>query len=304
MQLKIFRTLWGAGEDYAAIAAAARHAGFDGLEGGLPADAHGVRALKVALGAQGLDYIGEICTGGSHGAWWIPLRHADVEAHLRSVEDGLARLAASGLEPLFVNCMGGLDAWPLAASVDFFGRAMALGAAYGVTLCFETHRARSMFSPWATQAIVEALPDIRLTCDFSHWCVVAERLIDEEVEALAAVCPRALHIQCRVGYEQGPQVPHPAAPEYRYALEAHQRWWEQVWGAQRARGLAVTTMTPEFGPNGYLQRAPFGGPPAGDLWEINRWMADTERAHFAHWLASSASPDRCGTGSQPAVKET
>ena len=292
MELKIFRTLWGAGGDHAAIAADARDAGFDGLEGGLPEAAHEVRALASALAAHGLDYIGEICTGGSSGAYWIPARRASVEDHLRSVEEGLQRLAASGLEPLFVNCMGGLDAWPLAASIDFFGRAMALGAAHGVTLSFETHRARSMFSPWATQAIVEALPDILITCDFSHWCVVAERLIDDEVEALAAVCPRAFHVQCRVGYEQGPQVPHPAAPEYRYALEAHQRWWEMAWTARRARGQRVLTMTPEFGPNGYLQAAPFGGQPVGDLWEINRWMAETERAHFADWLAAFASPVR------------
>jgi sugar phosphate isomerase/epimerase len=290
MKLKIFRALWGGGDDHAASAAAARDAGFDGLEGGLPTDLGGVRALASALAAHGLDYIAEICTGGSNGAYWIPARRASVEDHLRSVEDGLQRLAASGIEPLFVNCMGGLDAWPIAASIDFFGRAMALGAAHGVTLSFETHRARSMFSPWSTQAIVEALPDILITCDFSHWCVVAERLIDDEVEALTTVCPRAFHIQCRVGYEQGPQVPHPAAPEYRYALEAHQRWWEMAWTARRACGQRTLTMTPEFGPNGYLQAAPFSGKPAGDLWEINRWMAETERAHFADWLAASASP--------------
>jgi len=94
-------------------------------------------------------------------------------------------------------------------------------------------------------------------------------------------------VQCRVGYEQGPQVPHPAAPEYRYALLAHQRWWAQVWQAQRAQGREVTTMTPEFGPNGYLQAAPFTGMPAGDLWEINRWVADTERRHFSDWAEKS-----------------
>jgi|LNFM01.1.fsa_nt_gb sugar phosphate isomerase/epimerase len=283
MQLQIYRSLWGAGEDYARIAADARAAGFDGLEGQLPAHAQGLTALTRGLREQGLRYIGEICTGGSSDAYWIPVRAASVDEHLRSLAAGIERLLDSGIPFEFINCMGGLDAWPLAANVDFFGRAMDLGNAYGVTLSFETHRARSMFSPWATQAIVEALPDLRITCDFSHWCVVAERLIDEEVEALAAVCPRAFHIQCRVGYEQGPQVPHPAAPEYRYALIAHQRWWAQVWQQHRAQGREITTMTPEFGPNGYLQAAPFTGMPVGDLWEINRWMADTERRHFADW---------------------
>jgi len=287
MQLQIYRSLWGAGEDYASIAAQARAAGFDGLEGQLPSHAHGFAALSRALREHALRYIGEICTGGSLSAYWIPVRGASVDEHLRTLAVGIEDLLDCGIPFEFINCMAGLDAWPLAASIDFFGRAMALGATQGVALSFETHRARSMFSPWATQAIVEALPDLRLTCDFSHWCVVAERLIDEEVEALAAVCPRAFHVQCRVGYEQGPQVPHPAAPEYRYALLAHQRWWAQVWQAQRAQGREVTTMTPEFGPNGYLQAAPFTGMPAGDLWEINRWMADTERRHFSDWAEKS-----------------
>lgn len=281
----MYRSLWGAGEDYAAVAAAARAAGFDGLEGGLPHDAPAAGRFAAALAAQGLEWIAEICTGGSSGAWWIPQRRAGVGDHLRDLQEGFHRIRASGLEPRFVNCMGGLDAWPLAASVEFFGRAAEFAAAEGFTIAFETHRARSLFSPWATLAIVEALPALRLTCDFSHWCVVAERLIDEETEVLAAVCPRALHIQCRVGYAQGPQVPHPAAPEYADALAAHQRWWTQIWDAQRARGELVTTMTPEFGPDGYLHCAPFTREPVAELWEINRWMADTQRAHFARWLA-------------------
>lgn len=283
MELQIYRTLWGAGEDYTAIAATAAAAGFDGLEGRLPLDAQGLAALMRGLRAHGLRYIGEICTGGSGDAYWIPVRAATVDEHLRSFEAGIERLLDSGIACEFINCMGGLDAWPLAASVDFFGRAMQIVQRHGVIVAFETHRARSMFSPWATQAIVEALPEIRLTVDFSHWCVVAERLIDEEADALAVTIPRAFHIQTRVGYEQGPQVPHPAAPEYRYALLAHQRWWQRVWDAQRAQGRTVTTMTPEFGPDGYLQATPFCGAPVADLWEINCWMADLERRHFACW---------------------
>lgn len=285
MELRIYRTLWGAGGDYAAIGAEARAAGFDGLEGGLPCDPQAASDFAAALTAHRLDWIAEVCTGGSNGAWWIPARRATVADHLRDLADGLRRIRASGLQPRLVNCMGGLDAWPVAASVEFFGRAIELAAAEGFAIAFETHRSRPLFSPWSTLEIVESLPALRLTCDFSHWCVVAERLIDEETEVLAAVCPRALHVQCRVGYAQGPQVPHPAAPEYADALAAHQRWWALVWDAQRARGEAITTMTPEFGPDGYLQRAPFTREPVADLWAINRWMADTERAHFAAWRA-------------------
>ena len=46
-------------------------------------------------------------------------------------------------------------------------------------------------------------------------------------------------------------------------------------------------MTPEFGPDGYLHHIPFTDEPVGDLAAINRWMADTERAHFDRFLAGS-----------------
>ncbi len=76
-------------------------------------------------------------------------------------------------------------------------------------------------------------------------------------------------------------MPHPAAPEYRPALEAHERWWRRIWQAQAERGVAVSTMTPEFGPDGYLHCAPFTQTPVGDLDEINAWMASRERRQFA-----------------------
>ncbi len=47
-------------------------------------------------------------------------------------------------------------------------------------------------------------------------------------------------------------------------------------------------MTPEFGPDGYLQATPFCGAPVADLWEVNRWMADLERRHFACWQDAPA----------------
>jgi hypothetical protein len=38
------------------------------------------------------------------------------------------------------------------------------------------------------------------------------------------------------------------------------------------RGFQTVTMTPEFGPDGYLQAAPFTQVPVADLWEVNRWI--------------------------------
>ena len=123
---------------------------------------------------------------------------------------------------------------------------------------------------------------MRLTCDFAHWCCVCERLVlDTEPEVLALCAQRASHVHARVGYDQGPQVPHPAAPEHRDALEAHERWWETIWSDAERGGRSAPAMTPEFGPDGYLQAAPFTREPVASLDEINRWMAERERKRFA-----------------------
>jgi hypothetical protein len=283
MQLELFKTLWGFDGDHARAAAEATAAGFEGLEGQVPEEPAARQRLRAALDAHGLAFIAEITTAGSY----VPDRRASVADHLESLETGLAR--CEGLAPRLVTVIGGCDAWPESDSLRFFAAAMDLAERYQLPVSFETHRSRSMFNPWVTGRLAAALPDMRLTVDFSHWCVVCERLMDSELDVIEAIAPQVAHIHARVGYDQGPQVPHPAAPEYAEALAAHQRWWECCWDAQRARGLAVSTMTPEFGPDGYLHRLPFTAAPVADLWQVNRWMGDTERAHYRRYCAGLAS---------------
>lgn len=287
MQLKLYRSLWGAEGSFEAITEASAAAGFAGMEGGLPERPAERRALAAALKANGLDFIGEICTGGASEAYWVPRREADVAEHLRTFEAAMADFDAWPVDLPFISCMGGLDAWPVDESVRFFEAAMRIAERFGRTVCFETHRTRSLYAPWSTLTILRALPEMLITCDFSHWVVVAERMIDSEPEALAAAAARAHHVQCRVGYPQGPQVADPAAPENAPFLAAHQRWWERVWAAQRERGYTVTTMSPEFGVDGYLQCLPHTRAPVVDLWSVVRWMAETERAHFARFQAGA-----------------
>ena len=53
--------------------------------------------------------------------------------------------------------------------------------------------------------------------------------------------------------------------------------------------MAVSTMTPEFGPDGYLQQTPFSQRPVADLAELNRWMASRQRAKLGALLTSADS---------------
>ncbi len=281
MELQIFKTLWGRTGNVTTAINACIEPGFDGIEGQTPATAPERKEFKTKLADHGLSYIAEICTAGSY----IPERQATISEHF----DSLLRQAEAALEcqPIFLNVIAGCDAWSLEQSVDFFGQSMAIGDDLGITTSFETHRSRSFFNPWITRDILRQLPELRLTCDFSHWCVVCERLIDTEPGVIGLCAERAHHIHARVGYDQGAQVPHPAAPEYREALEAHERWWTQIWHSQLLRGMPAITMTPEFGGDGYLHCLPFTGAPVADLEQINTWMSERQRRRFAEWLSNA-----------------
>lgn len=105
MEAHFYRTLWGAGSDYDAVAAEARAAGFMGLEGPLPAGRTDMERLRAALVIHDLRYIGEISTGGASSAYWVPRRDADVAEHLRTLDAEMARYEESELEMDFINCM-------------------------------------------------------------------------------------------------------------------------------------------------------------------------------------------------------
>lgn len=277
MRLEIYRALWGTDGDLMKAAEQALDAGFDGIESPAPVDDDGYRQVMAMREKTGLLWNAEICSGGGY----VPPRDLSVEGHLSDLHAAFRYLRA--LEPRRINCIAGLDAWPMDIAVDFFRRALDLADRNALNLLFETHRSRPMFTPWGTQSLLRALPELRMTADISHWCVVSERLMDTELDLIRDLAPNVNHIHARVGYDQGPQVPHPAAPEYASALDSHERCWRIFWEAQRAGGSETVTMTPEFGVDGYLHHLPFTDVPVADLWSVNQWMADRLRDQFDRW---------------------
>ena len=277
MRLLLFRSLWTNGFDLDAALADCRAGKFDGVEGPVR------DGFAAKLRDVGVPFIAEITTGGGY----VP-ETRDITRHL----DDFARKAETSLEaePLFLTVLAGCDAWPVSLSVEFLGRALEIAGQLSISASFETHRSRSTFTPWNTAELIAQLPSLRLTCDFSHWCCVCERLVlDEEPQLLAQFASRALHIHARVGYDQGPQVPHPAASEYRTALAAHERWWDAIWRAKAEAGDEFITMTPESGPDGYLHTQPFTNAPVASLDEINHWMAARQRERFAAFPMAAAA---------------
>lgn len=281
MRLELFRSLWGWQGDWARCAAELREIGCVGVEARLPTDPYAQRALRQSLRQESLEYIAVVFTGGDV----VPRQDWTLQQHWDRLSVSLD--AALDVGARFINVLPGNDRWPLAKQVDFFGRAQELSEQAGLLCSFEIHRATSLYSPWVTLEVIAQLPQLRFTADISHWVVVCERLLDDPSDDLTPFIDRVHHVQARVGYDQGPQVPHPAAPEYARQLAFHQQLWERIWAAQQARGYGITTLTPEFGPDGYTHLLPFTQAPVADVWSLNQWMARTEAEHFARWQAAA-----------------
>ncbi|MBI5961498.1 MAG: sugar phosphate isomerase/epimerase [Chloroflexi bacterium] len=261
MKLLVFRAFWGmtgsAAEQIERIAAA----GYDGVEGAPPEDmprAEFLRRLdehKLAL-----------------------ILGAAVDSR-DQLEPTLKRLADYG--PLKIDLHSGRDSFSREQGRAFFETALRLEESIGIPVGHETHRGRVFFSPWDTAFYLREFPSLKIVADYSHWVNVCERLPDDQAEALVLANQRAIHVHGRVGYEEGPQVPDPAAPEYAPQLAWHEKHWQQIRQFQLERGADVFTFTPEFGPPPYLHTLPHTGAPVADLWNICLWGATRARQQFA-----------------------
>ncbi len=100
---------------------------------------------------------------------------------------------------------------------------------------------------------------------------------DDQREALELANRRAIHIHGRVGYEEGPQVPDPSAPEYAGHLAWHERQWQEIRQHRQQAGADYLTFTPEYGPPSYLHTLPHTNVPVADLWQVCLWGAARAR---------------------------
>ena len=267
MNLILFRHLWGVTGRWEDLFPRFKAAGYRGIESPVPPREDRTR-FRALLRRHGLEFIPQIFSHGN-----------TVEEHLESLREQIA--AAKPFAPRLINAHSGQDAFSEDQSTRFFEGALQLEAKGGIAIAHETHRGRILFNPWTTSRLLTRFPDLKLCCDFSHWVCVCERLIEDQIGIIRQCADHCLHVHARVGYEQGPQVPDPRAPEYQTHLEAHEAWWRLVWKAQAKRGFRASTLTPEFGPPDYQHTLPFTRAPVSHLEEICDWQARRQAENFA-----------------------
>ena len=215
MQLKLIKATWGMEGSLEEQVRRIADAGYQGIEMRVPGDRSPADVRKLLRNA-GLDLFAMVFTDGD-----------DHLASLRlQVEEAMA------YEPAEITSHSGRDFWNFDRQREFFAGALEVERHAGIDLNHETHRGRAFFNPWSTAAVLKEFPQLHITADFSHFvCAVCERLMSSDpalASAMALCIARTRHIHGRVGYEEGPQVNDPRAPEWSAYVEAHEAWWRAI----------------------------------------------------------------------------
>ncbi len=269
-ELKIMATKWGDGSSMDDFCAKVKKAGYDGIEEWWPDDKKQQDEMFAAVKKHNLD-IGFVC-----GAW-----QSNAAEHLAMYKKLIDAAAKQNIQrPLYINNHSGRDYFSFEESKKFMEHTNALSKETGIPIYHETHRGRILFAAHITKEFIQKIPELRLTLDISHWCNVHESMLDNQKETVDLALERTDHIHARIGYEEGPQVNDPRAPEWEYAVKKHFEWWDKVVERKKKNGERMTFLT-EFGPPMYMQTLPYTLQTVSDQWAINVHMMHLLRKRYA-----------------------
>jgi sugar phosphate isomerase/epimerase len=288
LRIKCFRSLWGlpgafsqgkntinTSSSYVSHVSSVldrlKGQGFDGIEASLNDlnlfSEGNLKMISKLLKEKEMNLIVGIYSG------WVDYEDKNLYQHFQSVQDHIALYQnqiqkAIELNPLWINAHVGSDHWNSIQAMDFLAHANEIESKYNILsrISYETHRGRLFYSPWTTLQWIEAFPSIQLTLDFSHWCVVSERLLDtkfDQEEWLEnKILPHVQHVHGRIGSTQHAQIYD--QKKQAKEIQRFELLWDSIWRKQQESLMKAlelkeggdqvkdfTTFTPEYGPYPY-----------------------------------------------------
>lgn len=269
-ELKVLATNWGFDGSMDDYCAKAKKEGYDGIENWWPGTKEEQDEMFDAVKKHDLE-LGILFGAGE----------TDAASHITTFKKTVDTIAKQTIKKLlYINLHSGKDYFSTDDNKKMIEHTLALAKETGVLICHETHRGRMMYSAPLTKAYLNQYADLKLTLDISHWCNVHESLLDDQKENIDAAIERTNHIHARVGYQEGPQVADPRAPEWEPQVNAHFAWWDRVVERKKKAGERITFLT-EFGPPLYMQTLPYTLQPLSNQWEINVYMMQLLRKRYS-----------------------
>lgn len=270
MEIQFFCPLWGSNHlPFDTFCSRVKAAKFDGVEMGLPSDKTKKQEIISTLESHKLKLIGQ------HYETLEP----DFERHKKIFVHHLENLADS--PALFINTQTGKDYYTFDQNKALIDIAEQVAGNTRKKILHETHRGKFSFAAHIMQQYLEELPQLRITLDISHWCNVAESFLQDQQKAVDLAIKHTDHIHSRVGFQEGPQITDPRAPEWKEAIEIHAKWWDKVIDLKKKAKQKEFTITTEFGAPPYLVLMPFTRQPITSQWEVNVYMMKLLRRRYS-----------------------
>lgn len=268
MNIKYLCTYWGCeSQSAAAFLSNVIANNYNGVEINLPEDTHFVAEflseLKRIKDTIDPDFI------------FIAQQVLDTKAE--TVDDYIQRITKrltylTTLEPDYINSHTGKDYYDFSDNCKIIEVTEQISKASGILIWHEIHRGRFSFQLKTLADYLAIFPKLKLIADFSHFCVVAESVLEDQQDSLKKLYTNCIHIHARIGSSQSPQVNHPFAPEWQENLDRFMGWWQDIINVHEKRNKELITITPEFGPFPYMPQEPFTQKAVSNQWEINLQM--------------------------------
>jgi sugar phosphate isomerase/epimerase len=269
MEIKIYCPLWGHEHlDIADFCHKIKAAGYDGIDTWIPEEPLAKGRLFDAISREELLLVSHQYQ--AQGKTFDEFK----QSFLHYLE-----LSYEG-NPVMINSHSGRDYFTLEQNLALIDIATAFSERRGITVAHETHRGRIGYSPAVMKDYFKERPDMLVTADLSHWVCVSESYLENFSDVLELAIAAARHIHARVGFEEGPQIPDPRAPEWAFAVNHFLGWWDRIVENRRKAGAVSLGITTEFGPPPYMPTKPFTNVPVADQFAINCYMKDLLRERY------------------------
>jgi sugar phosphate isomerase/epimerase len=272
MKIKILSPLWGHEHlKLDVFLEKIETAGYDGIDTWIPDDKADKRIL--------FDYLQQ------HEFYIVTHQHAANGSTFKKFRESFVKNLYQCAEPapLLINSHTGRDYFLFEQNLELVDAAQEFSEKTGITVVHETHRGRLGYSPQMIGQFFESRNDFCITADFSHWVCVTESMLENFAPIVNKAISRSKHIHARVGFEEGPQISDPMAPEWKYALDRFLEWWDEIILVNVRAGAEIFPITTEFGPIPYMPAIPFTKEPVADQFEVNCSMKDLLNSRYLQY---------------------
>ena len=283
MELRVFQALWAmqklprGGVEWSVPQKVAKiiEGGFDGMEIAW-SPTHPVEEALVAVNEAGLRFGVTVFPTGAEG----------------QMEGLMERFLSMDSPPAYVNIQPNRKVFTVAEGAPYLRKWAAIATEAGFRTVIETHRDRMTTDLRFTLQLMDAVPELRMNADLSHFVVGQEfawPVSDEDHALIRRVLERADMFHGRVASREQVQIPI-SWEHHRPWLDLFLGWWEDGFRLWRERSAADDHLifVCELGPPWYSLTGA-DGQELSDRWEEAQILKGHVREIWSRLEDSSAT---------------